>query len=157
MYTSLSSSLSQLRTSTAGHRSPPKFSTRIGPALPSFSGFPRPSLDRRSTSWWTNAASPGMRSPFEDLSVPTAVSPRNVPCPLPLEVCNSLGYVSDLSFTDLMRSIKPILRRYWPSIWCIDRIYLKVYKTIFLYECYILMLLTDIRTYFINANFSFLE
>jgi hypothetical protein len=42
----------------------------------------------------TNAASPGTRSPFEDLSAPTAVSPpRNVPCPLPLEVCNSSGYV----------------------------------------------------------------
>jgi hypothetical protein len=37
----------------------------------------------------TNAASPGTRSSFEDLSAPTAVSPpRNVPCPLPLEVCN---------------------------------------------------------------------
>jgi hypothetical protein len=54
----------------------------------------------------TNAASPRRRSPFEDLSAPTAVSPlRNVPCPLPLEVCNSSGYVSDLSsFKDLVVS-----------------------------------------------------
>jgi hypothetical protein len=57
----------------------------------------------------TNAASSGTQSPFEDLSAPTAVSPpRNVPCPLPLEVCNSSGYVGDLSsFTDLVIS-KPI-------------------------------------------------
>jgi hypothetical protein len=54
----------------------------------------------------TNAASPCTRSLFEDLSAPTAVSlPRNVPCPLPLEVCNSSGYVGDLSsFTDLVIS-----------------------------------------------------
>jgi hypothetical protein len=54
----------------------------------------------------TNAASLGTLSPFEDLSAPTAVSPpRNVPCPLPLEVCNSSGYVGDLSsFTDLVIS-----------------------------------------------------
>jgi hypothetical protein len=45
----------------------------------------------------TNAASPGTRSPFENLSAPTAVSPpRNVPCPLPLEVCNSSGYTATL-------------------------------------------------------------
>jgi hypothetical protein len=50
----------------------------------------------------TSAATPGTRSPF----APTAVSPpRNVPCPLPLEVCNSSGYVGDLSsFTDLIIS-----------------------------------------------------
>jgi hypothetical protein len=59
----------------------------------------------------TNTASPGTRSPFEYLSAPTAVSPlRNVPCPLPLEVCNSSGYVGDLSsFTDpslLIRSYR---------------------------------------------------
>jgi hypothetical protein len=41
----------------------------------------------------TNAASPDTWSLFQDLSAPTAVSPRNVPCPLPLEVCNSSGYV----------------------------------------------------------------
>jgi hypothetical protein len=54
----------------------------------------------------TNAASPGTRSLFEDLSAPTAVSPpRNVPYSLPLEVCNSSGYVGDLSsFTDLVIS-----------------------------------------------------
>jgi hypothetical protein len=38
-------------TSTAGHRPPPKFSTTIGPVLPSSSDFPRPSPDRRSTLW----------------------------------------------------------------------------------------------------------
>jgi hypothetical protein len=38
-------------TSTAGYWPPPKFSTTIGPALPSCSGFPRPSPDRRSTLW----------------------------------------------------------------------------------------------------------
>jgi hypothetical protein len=38
-------------TSTAGHRPPPKFSTTIGPVLPSSSVFPRPSPDRRSTLW----------------------------------------------------------------------------------------------------------
>jgi hypothetical protein len=68
-------------TSTAGHRPPPKLSTTIDPAVfrdlhqivgPPFGGP-------------TNAASPGTRSPLEDLSAPTAVSPpRNVPCPLPL-------------------------------------------------------------------------
>jgi hypothetical protein len=51
-----SSSLTSLHhlnreTSTAGHRPPPKFSTTIGPELPSSSDFPRPSLDRRSTLW----------------------------------------------------------------------------------------------------------
>jgi hypothetical protein len=77
-------------TSTAGHRPPPKFSDdRSCAAL--IRDFPRPSPDRRSTLWGpTNAASPGTRSPFEDLSAPTAVShPPDVACPLPLEVCNS--------------------------------------------------------------------
>jgi hypothetical protein len=36
-------------TFTARHRPPPKFSTMIGPALPSYIGSPRPSLDCRST------------------------------------------------------------------------------------------------------------
>jgi hypothetical protein len=45
----------------------------------------------------TNAASPGTRSPFEDLSAPTSVSPpRNMPCPLSLEACDSSGYVSHI-------------------------------------------------------------
>jgi hypothetical protein len=45
----------------------------------------------------TNAASSGTRSPIEDLSAPTAVSPpRNLSCSLPLEVCNSSGYVYSL-------------------------------------------------------------
>jgi hypothetical protein len=54
----------------------------------------------------TNAASPGTRSPFDDLSAPMAVSPpHNVPYPLPLDVCNSSGYVGDLSsFTDVVIS-----------------------------------------------------
>jgi hypothetical protein len=54
----------------------------------------------------TNAASLSMRSPFEDFSAPTAFSPpRNVSCPLSLEVCNSSGYVGDLSpFMDLIVS-----------------------------------------------------
>jgi hypothetical protein len=54
----------------------------------------------------SNAASPGTRSPFEDLSASTAVSPpRNMPCPMPLEVCNSSGYVGAFSsFTDLIIS-----------------------------------------------------
>jgi hypothetical protein len=38
-------------TSTAGLRPPPKFSTTIGPLLPSSSDYPRPSPDRRSTLW----------------------------------------------------------------------------------------------------------
>jgi hypothetical protein len=72
-------------TSTAGYTPPAKFSPSPN----------RPSPGRRSTLWRpTNAASPGTRSSFDDLSPPTAVSPhRNVPCSLPLEVCNSSGYV----------------------------------------------------------------
>jgi hypothetical protein len=68
----------------------------------------------------TNAASPGTRSPFEDLSAPTAISPpRNVSCPLPLEVCNSSGYVSDLSsFTNLIVSDSITLRNEHSPFYC---------------------------------------
>jgi hypothetical protein len=38
-------------TSTAENRPPPKFSTMIGPVLPSSSDFLRPSPDRLSTLW----------------------------------------------------------------------------------------------------------
>jgi hypothetical protein len=64
----------------------------------------------------TNSASRGTRSPFEDLSAPTTVSPpRNVPCPLPLEVCNS----SFMSVTLVHLRISSFLirsRRETPSI-----------------------------------------
>jgi hypothetical protein len=89
---SSSSSSSQLRDVHCWiyDRSPQKFSTTIGLVLPSSSSFHQivgPPCGP------INAESPGMRSPFEKLSAPTAVSPpRNVPCPLPLEVCNSSGY-----------------------------------------------------------------
>jgi hypothetical protein len=96
-------------TSTAGHR-PPQSSPRR-----SVLRCPHPAASRDlhrivgpPCGGPTNAASPVTWSPFEDLSAPTAVSSRNVPCPLPLEVCNSSGYVgagSDLSsFTDLIVS-----------------------------------------------------
>jgi hypothetical protein len=78
-------------TSTAGHRPPPKFSKTICPVLPSSSDFSRPSPDRWSTLP-INAASPGTRWPFEDLSAPTAVShPRNLP------MCVSRNYIQTYS------------------------------------------------------------
>jgi hypothetical protein len=65
----------------------------------------------------TNAASPGTRSPFEDLSAPTAVSPpRNVPCPLPLEDCNSSGYVGDLSWIHPRKYGKDGILSYYTEI-----------------------------------------
>jgi hypothetical protein len=57
---------------------------------------------------------------------------------------------------DLMRSIKQILRRQCPSIWCIYNVYLKSHKTIFWYERYISMLLTDIHI-LNKANFSLFD
>jgi hypothetical protein len=64
------------------------------------------SLDRRSTLWGAyqrcvSRYAVAIRGPFR----PKASPPHNVYCLLPLEVCNSSGYVGDLSyFTDLIIS-----------------------------------------------------
>jgi hypothetical protein len=61
----------------------------------------------------TKATSPGTQSPFEDLSAPRAGSPpRNVPRPLPLEVCNSSGYVGVSVITGNTHELRTFVLRH---------------------------------------------
>ncbi|CAH2237239.1 jg11209 [Pararge aegeria aegeria] len=52
----------------------------------------------------TNAAFTCAGSPFQHLGTPTSIgSPNYVPCPLPLQLCDSLRYVGNSGFsTDLL-------------------------------------------------------
>jgi hypothetical protein len=95
-------------TSTAGHKRSLKFSTTIGPSLPSSSGFPRPSPDRRSIlcvcvcgrggGWVTgtsSAASSAVRGRHSRTYPPQRPS-------VLLAMCPAHCYLS--SFTDLIVS-----------------------------------------------------